>query len=171
MSSIDIRRSVRKYNDKVIDKDTLIKLCEAGFLAPSARNQDSRAFIIIDDEKVISLLSTISMGAKVLENAKCAIAVIGINSDKVPTPRMMDQDLAASTQNILLKATELNIGSCWIGVHPIEERSNLAKEILNVKGNDYVFSIIALGYIDDDSIFYRRQDKIKYDHIYANGMK
>lgn len=149
------RRSVRKFNlEKKLSYDQLYELCKYGEAAPKARNQESREYIIVDDTDVILKLSTISAGAKVLASCNTLIAVIGKNPNSLPTPRMQQQDLAAATQNILLAATSKNIGSCWIGVYPIEDRSQAANEILGLKDGAFVFSMIALGYPNNEDCFY-----------------
>ena len=54
MENILKRRSVRKFDSsKKITFETLKSLCKAGESAPSARNQKSRSYIIIDDKKLI----------------------------------------------------------------------------------------------------------------------
>lgn len=68
MENILKRRSVRKFDSsKKITFETLKSLCKAGESAPSARNQKSRSYIIIDDKKLIYELSKVSAGAKVIE--------------------------------------------------------------------------------------------------------
>ena len=47
-------------------------------------------------------------------------------------------DMGACIQNIMLKATEMKIGTCWIGVAPNIERMDAAKKWnLKSKSNAY----------------------------------
>ena len=163
------RRSVRKYDlTKKVTYEDMLDLCKYGEAAPSARRQKGREYIIIDDLSIISKLSTISKGALILQNCESCIAVIGRNPETLVTPDMQPQDLAAATQNILLRATEKGIGSCWIGVYPIEERTRLATEILNIGESKFVFSLIALGYPMDENVFFDA-NKLEDDMIHHNG--
>lgn len=162
------RRSVRKYNlDKKIDYDTLVDLCRHAEAAPSARRQESREYIIIDDQAIINELSLVSKGSMILSECNTVIAVIGKNPEGLTTPHMQPQDLSAATQNILLAATQKGLGSCWIGIYPLEDRLEAAGKILNIKDNKFVFSLVALGYPLNDDCFYDA-NKLKMENIYHN---
>ena len=165
------RRSVRKFdNSKEISNDILLELLKYGEAAPSARRQSSREYVIINDLEVISKLSKVSTGAKVLEGCKVAIAVIGRDPNSLVTPGMQVQDLSASVENILLAATLKGIGSCWIGIYPTEDRTKAAGEVLKVKDNKFVFALIALGYPQSDEAFYE-WNKLTSDMISYNEVK
>lgn len=162
------RRSVRKYNlDKKIDYDTLLDLCRHAEAAPSARRQESREYIIIDDQTIINELSLVSKGSMILSECNTVIAVIGKNPEGLTTPHMQPQDLSAATENILLAATQKGLGSCWIGIYPLEDRLEAAGKILNIKDNKFVFSLVALGYPLNDDCFYDA-NKLKMENIYHN---
>lgn len=169
MDAILKRRSVRKYNlDKKIDYEVLKKLCEFAEAAPSARRQISREYIIVDDQNIINELSKISKGSMILSECNTLIAVIGKDPKDLVTPHMQPQDLAAATENILIAATSMGLGSCWIGVYPLIERITPCNKILNISDDRFVFSLIALGYPRDEDCFYDAQ-KINNTKIYHNG--
>ena len=162
------RRSVRKYDlSKKVSYEIMLELCKYGESAPSARRQKGREYVIIDDLDVITKLSNISKGAAILKNCEACIAVIGREKEVLVTPDMQIQDLAASVENILLAATKMEIGSCWIGVAPIAYRTNLANEILNVKDGAFVFALIALGYPESMDAFYE-VEKLEENMIHHN---
>ena len=169
MEALRIRRSVRKFDkSRKIDYDTLLELCRIGEFAPSARNQKGREYVIIDDEKIINELATVSKGAAVLANGVAAIAVIARPKEELVTPCMQEQDLSSAVENILIAATQMGIGSCWIGIYPHEERIEPCDKILNVAGGKHTFALIALGYPEDENAFYEK-DKLTEDMIYHNG--
>lgn len=162
------RRSVRKYNlDKKIDYDTLVDLCRHAEAAPSARRQESREYIIIDNQDIINELSLVSKGSMILSECNTVIAVIGKNPEELTTPHMQPQDLSAATQNILLAATQKGLGSCWIGIYPLDDRMNAAASILNINEDKFVFSLVALGYPQNDDCFYDA-NKLKMENIHHN---
>ena len=169
MDALRVRRSVRKFDkERKIDYDTLLELCRIGEFAPSARNQKGREYVIIDDEKIINELSTVSKGALVLANGVAAIAVIARPKEEMVTPGMLDQDLSSAVENILIGATSMGIGSCWIGIYPHPERIEPCDKILNVTGGKHTFAIIALGYPLEENAFYEK-DKLTEDMIHHNG--
>lgn len=163
------RRSIRKYDlAKKIDYDTLVDLCRHAEAAPSARRQESREYIIIDDQNVINELSLVSKGSMILSECNTVIAVVGKDPINLSTPHMQPQDLAAATENILLAATQQKLGSCWIGIYPLEDRLAATKKILKIKDNRFVFSLVALGYPQDVNACFFDANKIKIENIHHN---
>ncbi len=155
MKSVFMRRSVREFDlTKKISYEALVELCKAAEAAPSARNQKGRAYIVLDDKKIIDELSSVSPGAKVLSNCNTAIAVIGSNPEALSTPHMQLQDLSCAVENILIEATERGIGSCYIGIYPLEDRINSCNEILKVMHPAFTFALVALGYPKEENAFY-----------------
>ncbi len=149
------RRSVRKFDlSKKISDEALLDLCRYAEAAPSARNQRGRAYIVINDEEVIKKLATVSQGSKILNGANSCICVVGKDKSLLTTPLMQPMDLSAATENILLRATEKGLASCWVGLYPMEERMRAAEEILGIPSNEFAFSLIALGYPDIENPFY-----------------
>lgn len=143
MNNIFKRTSIRHYLDKPIEKEKVTLLLKAAMQAPSANNQQPWSFIVVDDRELLDKLSTISRGAWMLKDVKQAIVVVMTPTDKSPSMRV--QDCAAATQNILLEATSLDLGACWIGVYSKEDRMENVGNILRIEGAQ-PFAIIALGY-------------------------
>ena len=168
LETIEKRRSVRQFDlSKKITYETLVELCRYASCAPTARNQQDKEYVIVDDGKVIDLLSDVSKGAAVLKNANTAIVVLGKPLMDATTPEMVPSDLAAATENILLAATSMNLGSCWIGIYPIDTRMILAAEALGITDDRFVYSIIALGYpLDKDALC--KKDKFNLDDVHHN---
>jgi len=156
------RKSIRTFLDKKLDEIIIQQLLEAGMQAPSAHNQQPWEFIVVDEPSLLKNMSTMSNGARLLENAPLAIVTMMRPSDK--SPLMRPQDMSASTQNILLRAVELGLGGVWIGVFPLEERMNHVSEIFGIKGETVPFSIIALGYPKEDRELVKRYDQSRIHH-------
>ncbi len=163
MSLLLKRKSIRSYTNQEVTDEVIDTLLVSAMQAPSACNQQPWEFIVIDDLDTLEKLSTISKGAWMLKDVTKAIAVI--MTDTTSSPSMRAQDCAAATQNILLEATNQNLGACWIGIHPKEDRQPIANEMLNVpKGKD-VFSLISLGYPKEE-----KDVKLRFDpsRVYKN---
>ena len=52
-----------------------------------------------------------------------------------------------------LEATSKKIGSCYIGIHPYEDRISYVDSILKIKDGYHACAILALGYPTDDNAF------------------
>lgn len=103
---------------------------------------------------------------KMLFSASHAIIVAG-NTDKMGEHKdFWQQDAAAATQNIMLMAESMGLGSVWIGVYPKEDRIQIAKDELNLPDNIIPFNIISLGYPDGTD---KPKDKWNENNIHYNG--
>lgn len=120
MDTILLRRSVRKYNDKLIPYEDLVTLCKYGEAAPTAKNQRSREYIIIENKELILKIAELYQKSSMrVAEANQMIAVIGRPLDSLLSPAFVEQDLAMATENIMLKAAEMNIGSVMLGTYPL----------------------------------------------------
>lgn len=162
MEIINKRRSVRKFNNKVVTEKELDLLVRAGLQAPTAVNQQANCFYVVRKKENLLKLATTHTNASMLNNASAAILVL-IDKRKLKKETMKSQDAASATTLILLEATSLGIGSCWCGIYPNEERMKKASEVLNISDDYLVFSLIALGYPEDENAlhFIDRYDESK----------
>lgn len=156
MSLLLKRKSIRKYNNKEVSEEIISTLLKSAMQAPSACNQQPWEFVVIDDLTTLKTLSEMSKGAWMLNTVSKAIAVIMTATEASPT--MREQDCAAATQNILLEATNNNLGACWIGVYPKMDRVDIANKLLNVPSDKTVFSLISVGYPEKEE-----EVKIRFD--------
>lgn len=142
------RTSVRKYTNEPVTKEQIELLLKAGMAAPSAKNVQPWEFVVIQKKDTMFDIMKFHPYSSMLNQAPLAIAVCG-NTTKIALEEAQDlwvQDCAASTQNILLEATELGLGSVWMGVYP---KNEIVKELANILIlPDYIvpFSLIAIGY-------------------------
>lgn len=141
---IQERRSVRTFKKTPIEAALIDQLMISAMQAPSARNQQPWSFIVVKNPEVLAQLSQVSSGARHLNGAP--LGIITLMKDTEHAPHMCPQDMAASTQNILLEAHQQGLGAVWIGIFPLEERINNVKKIIDIKTGTTPFSIIAVGY-------------------------
>lgn len=153
MDVINTRRSVRKYNDKVVEKEKVMLILKAAMQAPSAKNQKPWEFLVVSDKNKLTKCASVLPNTKMLETAAFAIVFMTNKIDLV-TPLMYPQDLSSSVTCALLKARELNVGSCWCGIYPHEERMNKIREVFDIK-ESYLepFAVVSFGYPEDEEAF------------------
>jgi nitroreductase len=144
--AIKTRRSVRKYTKKPISEDLVLKILDAGRWAPSADNKQPWSFIVLRDMEVKRRVAEATTYGKFLDNAPLGVAVI--IDPQVSSRSGGVEDGANATQNMLLAAHALGLGSCWIGSYNsvYEER---VKELLNIPMEKRLLSIISIGYSDE----------------------
>ena len=162
--SIEKRRSIRKYKaDKPVTKEQLKQLLEAAMLAPSARNSRPWEFIAVTKREILNKIIEIHPYAKMLETATAAIIVVAIPQDGNPEG-YFPQDCGAATENILLEAVSMGLGTCWCGVYPKEERITGFRKLFDIQDPKIPFNVIAIGYPDEapDRRGFFEESKVKY---------
>jgi nitroreductase len=140
------RRSIRDYEDKDIPYEDIHEILEAARWAPSTRNLQNWYFIIIKDKEKIEKIAEIADQSFI---KKAPVIIVVCSNDKIiesiygeKGKMFAIQNVAAAIENILLAATEKEIGSCWIGWFD-EKR---LKELLEVPEDINIHAIITLGY-------------------------
>jgi nitroreductase len=165
IEAISTRRSIRKYKKQhPISEEIMHKVLDAGFSAPSAGNQQPWHFLIIDDRKLLTVIQTFHPSARMLTEADKAILVCGdMNLEKFKGYWMID--CAAASENILLAAHGLGLGSCWLGIYPREGRVVGMRKLFQLPHNIIPFAVIALGYPAEEK---PRQDRYNKERIHHN---
>lgn len=141
------RRSIRRYTGEAIPREMLEQLLQAGMAAPSASNHRPWHITVITDRQLLNQLADANPYGKMLPNAAAAFLVSG-DSRRMYVGEGRDfwvEDCAAMTENILLAAHALGYGAVWIGQHPLAERKQSDKLILNLPDYLEPMSLIAIG--------------------------
>ncbi|MBR0270456.1 MAG: nitroreductase family protein [Methanobrevibacter sp.] len=160
MNPIFERQSVRKFLDKEVSETQIENLLKAGMQAPSACNQQAWEFIVINDKKDMIEISEMHRFAKPAGEASKLIVVLG-NLKEARLEYMIEQDLGACCENILLQATYEGLGAVWLGFHPIEDRCLKIRKYLNIPDYCIPFAVICVGYPAIDSDVKLRYDDVK----------
>jgi len=140
------RRSIRKYTDQPVEPEQLDLLLRAGMAAPSAMNCKPWEFIVVTEaEKLAQFRKRLVFGDR---NAPAAIVVCGNSglSSNPATRLFWVQDCSAATENILIAAAGLGLGTVWIGVHPVKNFVKIVREIVSIPRSVTPLCIIYVGY-------------------------
>lgn len=139
------RASIRDYSGKSIKKHELEMIIDAGRLAPTARGEEPWDFIVVQDKNMLQKLAQIAPNGKFLETASAAIVVVAKDT------KYYLEDSCAATENMLLAACALGIGSCWVAGDK-KPYANQIMEYFVVPAGHKLVSIISLGYPKGDSL-------------------
>lgn len=148
MSMIFERTSIRKYENKAVSKEQIEMLLKAAMAAPSAKNVQPWEFVVLQNRETLLKITEFHPFAQMLKEAPAAIVVCG-NKTKIALEGVEDlwaQDCAAATQNILLQATDMGLGSVWIGIYPNKPHEKNVTDLVNLPDYIVPFSIVAIGY-------------------------
>lgn len=144
------RRSIRKYKPgyEIPDED-LKKILNAAMHAPSACNSRAWEFVVIKSDEAKKRVLKIHPYAKHLADASLAILVCARpDLQQGVAEGFFPQDCGAAVENILLESFELGYGSCWCGIYPREERTELFKKEFNL--SSLPFALIVIGKADEE---------------------
>ncbi len=142
--AIKARRSIRRYQDREVEEETLNRVLEAGRLAPSAKNMQEWKFIVVRDKETRAKLSEAAKGQAFIGEAPVVIVACATLTDYVMTCGQLTYpiDVAISVDHMTLQATEEGLGTCWIGAFYEEE----VKKILAIPPEIRVVAMLPLGY-------------------------
>lgn len=149
MDAIFKRYSVRKYTDQPVTDGELEQLLRAAMAAPSAKNSQNWLFFVQKGQGSLPALQQVHPNAFALQTATAAIVVCADKKKGVQTDPLNDwwiQDCSAATENILLQAAQLDLGSLWIGVWPDPKRVMAVRKDLDLPEHILPLSAIALGH-------------------------
>ncbi len=145
---IQRRRTVRKFTDRPLEKETVDRIIEAALRSPSSRSLRPWEFVIVTDRDILDNLSRAKHhGAGFLRDAVAGFVVLA-------DPEQCDvwiEDAAIASIIIQLAAESLGLGTCWIQIRnrmhgdAVTAGEYIAK-LLNIPPHIQVESIIALGY-------------------------
>ncbi len=137
---IEKRRSIRKYKDTPIPREKIIAILEAARIAPSASHRQPWHFIVVEDKDMIKKLSK-SVWA---ENAP--VMIVGL-ADREGSPNWYDNDLGIAFEHMVLAATDLGLGTCWMGQR---NREDLVQNLLDIPENFRVVAMTPVGVPDEE---------------------
>jgi len=136
MEAINNRRSVRKYSDREVNENDVLKLLEAARLAPSARNIQNRKFVVLND--VNDELVDACNGQSWISTSSVVIA--GVVDPSVN--KWADTDMAIAFTHMVLEAVELGLGTCWIGAFDEEK----VRKIIDAPQKMKIYALLSVGY-------------------------
>ena len=160
MSLIFKRQSVRRFKDEKVPDEVIENLLKAAMQAPSSCNAQPWEFIVISKDEDKKAISEMHRFATPAAGASHLIVTVG-NLNEAKVIGMIEQDLGACNENILLQATHEGLGAVWLGFHPIEDRTLKLKQYLEIPDHCIPFSVICVGYPKEEGRVHLRYDRSK----------
>ncbi len=172
------RRSIRKYQNRMVERGDIEKLIEAARLAPSAKNRQPWKYIVYTGAEKETLLNAMEQGLdreaaehnllpksafglpdafhtlQVMRQAPVVIIVMNTNGqspyEEIDTDRRLSEicdslSIGASIENMLLKATQLGLGTLWIANTCFAYHDMM--QVIQSPGQ--LIGAVALGYPDE----------------------
>lgn len=150
------RRTIRRYRQKPVEDKLLLELIDAARLAPSASNMQQLRYAVVRKlGNVQKVFMQTAWGGYVkpkrnpewLKDAPLAFIAVLAPVESVKNFKHLYADAGAAVQNMLLKAVDLGLGTCWIG--SVKEEVN---SILELDPGMTVIYVVAVGHPDEDPV-------------------
>jgi len=136
-NAIAARKSIRKYLSKPIPDDIMEELLDAMRLAPSSNNKQRWSMVVVTDNDTKKMLVPASGNQKFV--GECSAYFVGVTE---PDAFYSTVDMTIALDHLTLRATELGLGTCWIG----DFDEGKIKEILGIPAERSVPICMTLGY-------------------------
>ncbi|MHB0935377.1 MAG: nitroreductase family protein [Armatimonadota bacterium] len=139
ITALRTRRSIRRYKHRPVPREMLETLVDCGRLAATGRGEQPWEFVVVTDPATRGKLAEICEFGKFLSAAPAAIVVLCKDS------KYYLEDGCNATQNILVAANALGLGSCWVA----GDKKPYAEQIRRLVGAPEGYKLIAtisIGY-------------------------
>lgn len=137
--TIKAKRAVRNFRDEPLPPEVVERIVNAGRLSGSAKNMQPWQFVAVQNRATLEALSECGAFAGHLAGAALGIALV------TPDPfyrLTVPFDLGRATQNMMLTAWELGVGSVMATMY----RPDRARDILGVPPEYTIPWCISFGY-------------------------
>ena len=136
LEAIRKRRSVRDYTGEPIPRKDLETIVDAGRLAASGHNKQPWDFVVVTGRDMIEQLKVASLW---MEKAGAIIAVV-----VDPSSRWWREDGSAAVENMLIAATALGYGSCWLQGYTMPREEEF-KALLQIPADKRLLTLVPIG--------------------------
>ena len=147
LEAIKTRKSTRVFAKTEISDEIIETLLKAGMAAPSAVDRRPWKFYVLkSEESKKKLIDEMRFG-----KYECPIIIVPCVDETKTIPLMHDLaycDLGAATENILLAATDLGLGSVWCAIYPGKAKMKSIKKALGMPLGITPYCAIYIGYPD-----------------------
>ena len=138
---IATRRSVRNFEDKLVEEQKLTRCLEAARLAPSWANKQCWHFVVVQGKQKVENLGIVPSNIK---NAPALIVACGDpeKSGHMDGKPYFMVDVAIAVEHIILEAREQGLGTVWVGGF----RESKVRAALGIPESIRVVALVPIGY-------------------------
>jgi len=138
------RSSVRAYEPRPVEPETLARILEAVRLAPSGSNRQPWKFVVVQDAETRRRLSVACSNQSFIADAPVVVAGVGLMPDRMMRCGIPGDpvDVAIALEHLALAATAEGLGTCWIGAFDQEQ----VRAVLDIPDSVRVIELMTLGH-------------------------
>ena len=159
------RRTIRKFEQKAVSEDNLVKLVDCARVAAYGANVQPLKFMIVNNSKTLQKIYPMTKWAGYLadgapkENERPAAYIAVLGDSSIKSNKMYEVEAGAAVTTMMLEAVEMGLGTCWLGAIQRDE----IKKLLELDENLNVVYLLAVGYPKQESKIVDMKDNgVKY---------
>lgn len=151
LEAIAKRASCRAYKADPVPDEAVEELTRAALSAPSGNNARPWHIIVVRDAAKRKALSEVHRWAFFCAESPLVLVVC---ADEQKSPHWWIEDCAAAIENVLIQATAMGLGTCWVGIRGSDERGydreQAVRQVLGIPDHIRVSALVAVGYPADE---------------------
>ena len=163
MNPIYNRVSIRKYQDKPVEKEKTMAILRAAMQAPSAANQQPWEFFVVTNRTKLEALSKVTPYTGYTKDAP--IAIVAAYRKECRSVDFAPIDMSIAMENLWLETTMQGLGGVWMGIAPREEWMQAVEEIVEIPDTLRAFAIFPYGYPAEEKVQEDRFDESRIHFV------
>lgn len=163
MNSIYRRVSIRRFQDRPVEKEKIEAILRSAMQAPSAANQQPWEFYVVTNREKIGELSKCQPYAQAARHAP--VVIVPVYRKDCVLPMYAQIDLAIAMENMWLETDAQGLGGVWMGIAPLEERMEAVEKILNIPEHLHAYALFPCGYPAEERKQQDRWDRSRIHYV------
>lgn len=163
MDNIFHRVSIRRFQDKPVEKEKTEAILRAAMQAPSAANQQPWEFYVVTDKEKIVELSKTNPNARPAGDAPAVI--VSVYRKDCYLPDYAEIDMSIAMENLWLETDAQGLGGVWLGIAPWEDRMKAVETVLDIPEHLRAFAIFPYGYPAEERKQQNRFDESRIHYV------
>jgi len=139
LEALKTRRSIRSFKTDPVSEDLIVQIADCGRLAASAINIQPWEFVVVTDPRRRKEIAATTDHGPFIAEAPVCILVFCRNT------QYFLEDGSAATQNMLVAARALGLGSCWVAGDK-KPYASVLRQLVGAPEDYKLISVVALGY-------------------------
>jgi nitroreductase len=145
IEALSTRRSVRKYKHDPVSKELLEKMVDSGRLAATALNVQPWEFVVIRDAGMRRKIAEMANYGRFIADAPACVVVL------CKETKYYLEDGSAATQNMLVAARALGLGTCWVAGDK-KEYADAVRRLVGAPDGYRLISMVSVGYPTEEPV-------------------
>lgn len=151
IDALKTRRSIRLYEEKPVPRKMIEQIIDTARLAPSANNIQPWEFVVVTDPGTRKKIADLTDYGKFIAQSGACVAVFAKDV------KHYLEDASAATENILVAARALGLGTCWVAGYKKAYGAPVV-ELLGVPAGFSLVALISLGYPAEEAEPHGKRD-------------